>query len=545
MPDVLIVGAGPVGLTLANDLARRNVDFQIIDALAQPTTHSRAHGMQSRTLESLDVLGLAQPMMQAAQHPQPPMVLLSRKKVLARIDFDAIDHTPYPFPYQVIIWQQRVEQVLERTLASLGHNVQRSTKLVGFDMDAVGVTAHVEREGRPDTIRAAWIVSCEGGRSVVREQLRLPMRGAGLLPGRFLIGEVDLDWNRSGDQIYQWWHASGMAAALYIDFTNKWHVFVEHFGEEIPADAQLERMNALFHERTEECVRISNPAWFSDAAFYNGMPERFVVERAILAGDAAHVHSSAGGQGMNTGIQDALNLGWKLSLAVSGIASPSLVQTYDDERRPNARAVLRASELYRKIQIPQGPIAQWFATALFKAISTIGPLANAVMGRRVGMLGLNYRTSPLSSQRIRRCPRATRAGRRVPDLPCRTSRSALRFFDVIRGTHATLLLFAGRTPDAQVIDTLRKIESLVAGLSKHLHVRYVFATEIDARTAGMIDSDALLDGTEHLQRSFGFAEPEVVYIRPDGYIGLRTQDLDPKALSAYLSRIYNVTSLPR
>ncbi len=541
MPDVLIVGAGPVGLTLANDLARRNVDFRIIDELETPTIRSRAHGMQARTLEALDVLNLAEPMIAAGQHPQPPLLMMHGAKLLARVDFGNMQHSPYRYPYQFVIWQQRVEQVLNDALLKAGHFIERSTKLLDIAMDDNGVTAKVERDGTQEHVRASWIVSCEGGRSVVREKLGLKMRGAGKLRGTFLIGEVDMDWKRSRDQMYEWWHDAGIATALYIDFTQRWHVLVEHSGEQITQDAQLDLMNAFFRERTQENVNITNPAWIVDTVFYNGMPDRFIVGRAILAGDAAHVHIAAGGQGMNTGIQDALNLGWKLALTVSGAANAALLQTYESERWPNARAVLRATQLYRKIQLPRGWFGRTLAAALFNAMR-IGPLGDALLGRRVGMLGIHYRKSTLSRQQSKRYRRDTSAGYRVPDLPCRTATTALRLFDVIRGTRATLLLFAGQAPDASVLNALHMIASEMSALSDLVRVRYIFASEIDAQAAEMHDSDALLDGTEHLQRGLGLLVPEVLYIRPDGYIGLRTDDLNPRTLSDYLSRIY---ALPR
>src|SRR6266536_205363 len=142
MIDVLIVGAGPVGLTLANDLAARGLDLRIIDALPEPSRNSRAHGMQSRTLEALDPLGLAEPMLAAAQRPQSPLLMLSGTHTVARLDFSHFHHEPYP--YQVVIWQQRIERTLAQALEQRGRSVERSTRLLSFAMDGQGVTAEVE-----------------------------------------------------------------------------------------------------------------------------------------------------------------------------------------------------------------------------------------------------------------------------------------------------------------------------------------------------------------------------------------------------------------
>jgi 2-polyprenyl-6-methoxyphenol hydroxylase-like FAD-dependent oxidoreductase len=312
--DVLIVGAGPVGLTLANDLAARGISFRIVDLLPEATCNSRAHGLQSRTLEVLDRLNLAEPRANAGGRStaQPPLLILSDKTVVARINFTSFPHEPYPF--SLIIWQQRIERVLEVALAKRGHRVERPRRLLKLEMDAEGTAAHLQCAGHGSNIvRASWVVGCDGGHSTVREQLGLKMEGT-TLPGRFWLGEFDLDWTRSRDAMYQWWYKGGMAAALFIDFTNKWHLYVG--SERIPQGApDLARMQALFREHTGEFdATLSNPSWISALTINQRMPNSFIVGRSILAGDAAHVHSGAGGQGMNTGIQDALNLGWKLAL---------------------------------------------------------------------------------------------------------------------------------------------------------------------------------------------------------------------------------------
>ncbi len=536
--DVLIVGAGPVGLTLANDLAARDISFRIIDRLPEANRDSRAHGLQSRTLEALDRLDLAEPILAAAQHPQPPFLILSGKKVVARVDFATFLHEPYPF--SLIIWQQRIERLLEGALAQRGHLVERSSRLVKFEMDKDGVTAHMERNGgKPEIVRTSWIVGCDGGHSAVRETLGLKMEGV-TLPGQFWIGEFDLNWKRSRDSLYEWWHRGGMAAALFIDFTNKWHVFVE--SEEIPKGTPgLAQMQELFREYTgEPDATLSNPSWISALTINQRMPNRFIVDRAILAGDAAHVHSGAGGQGMNTGIQDALNLGWKLALVVSGAASSTLLQTYESERLPNAREVLRYTRKYHHVQLPRSATARWIAASFFKAIQTIRPLGYAV-ARKVGMLDVNYQTSSLSRHASGHGTRQTRAGWHVPDAPCRLDGRATRLFEILRGTQANVLLFAGVNPSS---DTLKALETVAQSLQPlaafHLRVLYVFASENHPRELGAIKT--ITDGGQHLQIALGMHGPEIIYVRPDGYIGFRDDHLDADALLEYLGLIFAKTS---
>jgi 2-polyprenyl-6-methoxyphenol hydroxylase-like FAD-dependent oxidoreductase len=533
--DVLIVGAGPVGLTLANDLAARGVSFRIIDALAEPTRNSRAHGLQSRTLEALDALGLGQAMLAGAQHPQPPMSIFSGKKMAAHLDFAKFHHKPYP--YQIVIWQQRIERILQTELEKRGHFVERSTRLLTFEMNSDGVTAHVDRgNGNQDIIRARWIVGCDGGHSTVHEALGLKMEGT-TIPGKFLIGEFDLNWDRSRDTVYEWWHRDGVAFAIYIDFTKKWHVFIQ-CDENQSQPSDLERMQALFCERTGESdAKLSNPAWMGALIINQRMPNRFIVERAIIAGDAAHVHSPAGGQGMNTGMQDALNLGWKLALTVSGAASSTLLQTYESERVLNARNVLRSALKYQRFLMPRGTLAILLSSALFKAVMTIRPFG-ARIAHKVGMLDVNYGNSSLSRQDSRQTVSHTGAGWHVPDAPCRRNGNATGLFEIIRGTHANLLLFAGTTPKTETLSAFRAIKQAVLPFESNLCVHYVLTSESDVAAAGITDASVIIDDGQYLKMAFGMRKPEIIYVRPDGYIGLCTQNLDHSAVIEYLALIY-------
>lgn len=201
--------------------------------------------------------------------------------------------------------------------------------------------------------------------------------------------------------MYVWWHKDGLTSALFIDFTQTWHIMVEC--DKCKEEPTLERMRALFSEQTGEIdARLQNPAWMGTLTINQRMPGHFMMGRAFLAGDAAHVHSAAGGQGMNTGMQDAMNLGWKLALTLSGAAAPTLLQTYESERLPNAQHVLAATQRYQWLQIPHSVIGRRLAGAFTKAVMGIRPFGEA-MARRIGMLNLNYQNSSLSRPRLSGC----------------------------------------------------------------------------------------------------------------------------------------------
>jgi len=240
---------------------------------------------------------------------------------------------------------------------------------------------------------------------------------------------------------------------------------------------------------------------------------------------------------MNTGMQDALNLGWKLALTISGAASATLLQTYESERLPNARDVLRTSQTFHHIEIPHGVIGRWIGEKIFKAIQSIRSFGDAALAR-VGMLNVNYEDSTLSLQDSRQAKPHTHAGWHVLDASCKIGNRANTLFDIIRGTHGNLFFFVGDNPSPSTISRLRAVEQSVAPLKSHLRTHYIVACEAGADTATSDGASVITDGAQYLQTVFGLRAPEIIYVRPDGYIGLRTQHLDDRGLVDYLDLIY-------
>jgi 2-polyprenyl-6-methoxyphenol hydroxylase-like FAD-dependent oxidoreductase len=542
--DVLIVGAGPGGLALANDLAARGISFRVIDPLPEAVRDSRAHGMLGRTVMALDKLGLAEPMLGAAKKPTPVMREYFGTK-LTETDFAKVPRDPYPL--MVPIFQQSVVRVLETALEGRGHRVEWSSRMLTFVTDGDGVTAEVDRNGTRDSIRAGWIVGCDGGRSAVRKTLRVDFPGESSSQRGLLICECDLDWNLSRDIWWTWHGRAGFAAAIYNDFSGKWHILIHDLGQQDPRSGpvDLELISVLLRKYSgERSVKLSNPSKLDTTASSNRVAADFVVGRAALAGDAAHLFGGAAGEGMHCAIEDALNLGWKLGLTISGAAASSLLETYQTERHGHADSILRDTRWVYRFMTLRG-IA---ATVLWSLVLTIGKLLHfgsvgAIGSKQVNKLASNYGKSPLSRQDSTHPTAGTRAGHHVPDVECRAGGRPSRLSDIIRGPQANLLLFTGASPATATVVALRLIEKCVGRLSEHVRVNYVFPSQAYATDAGFGEDDprVIVDGLEKLQSGFGIRNPELVYIRPDGYIGLRTQQLGVQTLLNYLHTIYSNT----
>jgi 2-polyprenyl-6-methoxyphenol hydroxylase-like FAD-dependent oxidoreductase len=529
--DVLIVGAGPVGLTLANDLAQRGISFTIIDPLSEANPHAKAHGLQSRTLEALDMIGLGRAMVENSVHPEPTILNWQSGRYVGEMPAGGPPHHPYP--YQLSIWQQAVEKVLEDHLVSAGHVVQRNCRLLDFEQDGTGVTARLDRNGELSELRAGWLVGCDGGRSMVRSTLGLEMSGH-TEPGKWFIGEFDVDWDMPRDIIFINRHTTGSAIACFDPHLDRWHVWVTLLDDELPLT--LENFNAVWRDYTGLEVEMSNPLWMHELRVNYGTVDHYAEGRVFLAGDAAHVHSSAGGQGLNTGVQDALNLGWKLSLAIEEAASPSLLQTYNDERVAEAHNVLALSERMHRVMYPTTPLRRQMSKLISLALRQ-PKLAERFAARRMSMLHINCTESSLSQNSSDQGTKDSLAGMFLPDAPCRIGGVSTSLYNALRAPSAELLLLSGESPTARTFDLLRGVANACEPLEKHVRVHYVVASERHAESASLTDN-VIIDSGRYIRRALGTVHPEIIFVRPDGYVGLRSTDLRSQTVVDYLTRIY-------
>jgi 2-polyprenyl-6-methoxyphenol hydroxylase-like FAD-dependent oxidoreductase len=416
MTQVLIVGAGPTGLTLACDLARR--DVRIIEK--EQSRGSRGKGLQPRTLEIFDDLGVIDAVTAIAT-PYPPLRSYADGKVVweGRMHEPKAPTSDVPYPNVLMLPQWRTEEILRARLADLGGRVEEG-ELLDFAQDDDGVTAELAGGAR---IRAAYLVGADGGRSLVRKRLGIGFAGETHETERMLIADI-----RTDDLDRDHWHMWGDLAAGRIHVGLCPLPGTEDFqltapGADVPPT--LEALQEIVSAVSD--VRLREVGWTSVYRVNIRMAERFRDRRVFLAGDAAHVHTPAGGLGLNTGVQDAYNLGWKL-------AAEQALDTYEEERLPVAAGVLGISTtLYRRAAEHQAEAHK--------------------RGEETQQLNIGYRDSSLSAG-------GDRAGARAPDAPLREG----RLFDLFRGPHFTLLGFGPRHAE-----TVARVNATY-GAKVHAHV---------------------------------------------------------------------------
>ena len=372
---------------------------------------------------------------------------------------------------------------------------------------------------------------------------------------RFLLADVDLDWSRERNRTHTWFPPDGMFTVFPLPGSSQWRVFAVVEGETAPP-VSLEHFRRLFRERTGDATTtLSNPTWMSNFTINRRMVDRYRVGRVFLAGDAAHIHSPFGAQGMNTGIQDAYNLGWKLALVISDKASEHLLDTYEEERLPIAKRVLAQTDANTRILLSDNPVVRF----LREHVLTLDAVQD-YLARRSSQLFVNYRASSLSrsygeplakallgyraGEKAGAADRfdflaAPHAGDRAPDGPAVdvASREETNLFREFRGTHFSLLLFDGLAHTeagyANLLQIARQVEVSLGNMVKP----YIVLSTDEVPEELDRDGSVLLDGSGTLHELYGAGAESVYLIRPDGYVGLRGQPAAAEPLLEYLDRM--------
>lgn len=500
--DVLIVGAGPTGLTLACVLAQRGVRVRIVDSASAPAMASKGKGLQPRTLELFDDLGIIETVL---THGTSKLPIRSYDESGQwrddRLYEERQPRPDAPFVHSLIIAQWRVEEALRQKLESLGVRVEYGTELTGVTQDPESVTAQLNATGAASlSIGARWLVGCDGGKSLVRHLTGIAFLGETTESYRMLVGDVHAE-GIDRDHWHIWKSAAGFLALCPLPSTEVFQLQASVApGQE--SETSLEVFQRMVDRRSgSQSIRLSHPTWMSLWRANVRMVDRYRQERIFLAGDAAHVHSPAGGQGMNTGIQDAYNLGWKLA-AVLGGADATLLDTYQEERLPIAAGVLGISNEILASTVAAGTI---------------------VVRRddRTLQLDLNYRPASLSRD-LRPPGEGLRAGDRAPDAPGLIGpEGPCRVFDLLRGPHATLLGF-GSHWQAVIEECVAKFPGSVRG--------YVITSQLEVAASRQYS-----DAEGHAGKFYG--DRGLFIVRPDNYVGMVTLDADVGPVLAYLQAI--------
>ncbi|MEN0074848.1 MAG: FAD-dependent monooxygenase [Paracraurococcus sp.] len=497
-PDILIAGAGPTGLVLALSLARQGIACRIVDKAAGPGRASRAMVVQARTLELYRPLGLAEAVI-AAGIPVETVHMLEEGEEEARISLREFGAGLSPYPFALAFPQDDHERLLEAALREAGLAVEWGTELTGFTETPEGVTATLRRDGAESTCRAAWLCGCDGAHSRVRETLGLGFAG-GTYEQLFYVCDARIEGPFRRDLFI---HLAPQGLSLMLPVRSRGvQRLIGVVPPELAGRAGLGFEDIRAPAEALLGIRVAEVNWFSTYHVHHRVAARFRQGRAFLAGDAGHIHSPAGGQGMNTGIGDAVNLAWKLAAVVRGRASPALLDSYEAERLPFARQLVATTDRAFRGAVSRGLggrlLRRWLLPHLLPLVAGTDAGRHAFF-RILSQIRIAYPDSALSEGRAKGKAGSVAGGERLPWVP------GLDNFAPLDGTSWRVQVHGVARPD--------------------------YAAAL-ARLGLPLDAWPWSEAAERA----GLRHDAAYLLRPDGYVGLADPAQDAGRLATYAAR---------
>ncbi len=519
--EVLVVGAGPTGLTLAASLRAYGIEVRIVDQCPDRVHESRALGVQPRSLEVLRGLGVADELVRRG-NSAARLQAHAGTRVTSVPMFDlGLDDTAYSF--LLFLSQAEIESVLGEHLAAQDVRVERGVRLVSHASD--GSTCTLARpDGSPEVVRARYVAGCDGVHSTVREQAGIRFTGA-RYPQTFLLADLEVDGLDPGS-VHTFVTDRGPLLFFPLRHPASWRLIgmrpahptatTESTGS---GQVTLAELQSLTDEAAGPRLRLHDPVWMTAFHLAHRQAETYRSGRAFLAGDAAHVHSPVGAQGMNTGIQDAWNLAWKLALVCRGVAPESLLASYDEERRPVGQFVVRFTDRAFTVVASTHPALRLLRAhvvpRVMPAAVRLRP-ARAAAFRTVSQLDVRYRQS--SALPARRRGRRPGTGDRLPDVPVVRDGERVWLHEALSALGFHLLL-VGAVPDPP------------RRFLQHRYGDLLTVTRLDRRPAAgtLVDPGGVAAARLRVRRG------AVLLIRPDGHIATRSDRGDHAAAQRYLA----------
>ncbi|MER5636275.1 FAD-dependent monooxygenase [Kitasatospora sp. NPDC002227] len=528
--EVLVVGAGPVGLTAAAELRRHGVDCRIVDRLPTPQPYAKAVGIQPRTLEVWDAMGLVREVLDEAVPTLGELAFVNGEPG-PRTELVLPPEVPYRFAG---LPQYTTERLLADHLAGYGTRVERGTELLQLAQSDGHVRVTLATPGGTEEVLARYVVGCDGAHSRVRKAVGIGFEGDAF-PEQFMLGDVQVDWDLPEGYAIRSTHrgADGSAddflVCVPLPGRKRYRMSmlvppelaaassgdgIEH-GMEGGHEPELHHIQTVLDRLSPQPTTADTLRWSSLFRISHRLADRYREGRVLLAGDAAHIHPPTGAQGMNTGVQDAFNLAWKLALVVRGAAADTLLDSYHAERHPVGEEVVGRTVRHAR----DGMAAD--------------PEDPATLLLREAQLLLDYRGGPLTDQ----AARTPAPGDRAPDcggLLRPLAAYPLRLFDLLRSPRHTLLLYAGTaTPVADLRAMAETARSAARGLLD------AYAVLGPGAPAEGLDLPVVHDATGAFRAAYDAQDGEAFLVRPDWYLGARLPLTAPGRLEAHLRRTFS------
>lgn len=524
-----------MGLTFASEMARYGIRCRIVDRAQGTKEISKALILHVRTQEVLDCMGIT-------HEPQEVAVPMKRVEIVGygkHIGHGTMEGIDSPHPYPLILGQNVTEHILDKHLRSFGVQVEWNTEATAVHADAEGVTVTLKHaDGTEETARAQYVLGADGTRSLTRQQAGIEFQGNPYAGQAFIQSDSKIRWSLPNGVSYLWFTEKGYMMVIEMPGgIVRTFISVPDPGPDIRTTT-LQEVNEALNRLGGVDAELYDPVWVALFRVNHRAAASFRQGRIFIAGDAAHEHVPIGGQGMNTSIQDAFNLAWKLAYVIRGKAKPALLDTYQLERHPVAESLLRGTDEAYTNLLKAGDLGKT-GVRLFGPLVLASTTIREKMRNTLEEIEINYRQGPITEDHGG--GKGVHAGDRVLDssvvrLP---GKETVRLRDVIRGTRWSLLLFSGRMADGHGLARLALIGAKVSASFAETVQPYVVAGGFPLLPITDSPVPVLLDPMGHLHDQYGVDDHCMYLLRPDAYVGFRGSIDQASQLDAYLSRMFN------
>lgn len=498
---ILIVGAGPVGLYMANECVRYGLDFKIIDKKSGLSEHSKALGIHARTLEVFIQSGLIQQALERGTVFNG-VVAKHRGKVLTEMSFNSIDA---PMNHAIILPQNITEEILFENLNKNEVSIHWESELIEIEQTDKSAKAAI-KQGTQELIEEYdWIIACDGAHSTLRKSLKMEFDG-GQYNKRWWLADVEMQWDVSKNLITTFLGDKGICAAFPI----KENLFrlVTVLDDNYKKPITIENLTDLIRPHICEPFKITSSEWLNEFRVSHRQIKQYQKKNILFAGDAAHIHSPMGGQGLNTGIQDIQNLAWKLAMVIQGTAKPDLLNSYQAERYEVGKAVLKETDAMTKAILLENSFAKCLRNILIRLMGLL-PSIKKKITMKLSMLTIDYKNSPIVKKSTGNPP--FNPGTLMPNVNLYDAKESKKnLFYLLKGTkHHLLLICNSEEDEAKAVELVKVLEKSYVALMSYYLVTKKQARNMNTAVTYLWDKNSELSR----EKSYG------LLIRPDQYIG--------------------------
>lgn len=507
---ILIVGAGPTGLMMACELARHGVAFRIIDKKPERTLTSNATWVQTRTLEILDHIGLASRFLKVG-HPCHAINFYIDGKSLVSLTLKDIDSI---YPFILMLPQSETEKLLIERLEEFNHHIEWSSELIDVKQEGDEVLTTIKRsDGEIETTSSKWLIACDGANSTVRQKCGIFFPGEDLTE-QFVVADAQIDSFTSKDEIHLFFGNGTVFAASPLG-KNKYRIAANLHLDYPRQTFYKKEVIDLVQERGQGAYFVTDVTWISTFWIHGKIAEQMRHQSIFLMGDAAHVHSPAGGQGMNAGIQDAYNLAWKLALTIKDQAKPLLLDSYQSERHPVVKEIVNQTEIFTKKAL----FDKSFLTTLRQFSQQISNDDNELVKKictMISQVGIQYQHSPIIKDDNSHSG-SIAPGKRAPNV---IIDSSTQLYDYLRNTQHNILLFTG-TEEKKSLPHIKQLQEWLGEFHPDLIKTYIVTNK------KIYDGENIIfDLGEVIHQSYQITHPSILIVRPDNYIAYYSENFD-------------------